>query len=141
MRKAVMFLLTVGGMGFGAGYLLFNTASAEAGEPRSAIRFSTGNRAPAVITSTTATARVNATGAIVVPAGAPTAFARGDAQVSYLPNIEYAPHGRTPQVLPPGVIAQSDQLRRFRDRRFNFTFLNNSVIPNQSIVRPVQVVP
>lgn len=158
MRKLI-FALIWGAAAFGVCVGLFEVASAGAAQPakvstpaqpaaqRSAVRFSTTSSVPVVVTTSTpaarvpgvapAVAKVTASGAVVVPMGTPSALDRGSPQVSSLPAIVYLPHGRMPQNLPPGVIAQSAQIQRFSDRRFRFSFLNNSVIPNQSIPRPI----
>ncbi len=148
MRK-LFFALIWGAAVFGVCVGLFEVASAGAAQPpagsappapRSAVRFSTASSVPVVLTHASAPAkpaRVTPSGAVVIPMGTPSALDRGTAQVSSLPAIVYLPHGRMPQNLPPGVIAQSSQIQRFSDRRFRFSFLNNSVIPNQSIPRPI----
>lgn len=141
MRKLIVLMLFAGA-GFAASYFLFEVATASAAQPRGAIRISNGHKPPVVLTGgATKAAVTTTTGAIVVPASSPSALAVGAPQVSYTTAIEYLPHGRTPQELPPGVIASSAQIQRFSDRRFRFSFFNNSVIPNTATIRPVSVTP
>lgn len=142
MRKLLV-LLMFAGAGFAASYLLFEVATASAAQPRSAVRISNGHKPPVVLTGGGASkaAVTTTTGAIVVPASSPSAAMVGAPQVSYTTAIEYLPHGRTPQELPPGVLASSNQIQRMSDRRFRFSFFNNSVIPNTATIRPVSVTP